>query len=180
MRATQDLHDALADMFGLPLLSIPQPPPARSPSSMAAISTSQSCCDKSHRSPSIPSIPATRPHSPEPEAGPSKQTITWDLKDSAHPLYQWGMQQAYKEHIEQTRYNYPVPRSPSVKSGSQLGSPASPQETSPQQSASPCLGTTSLCSPGLESIPEEEDTEAAPPGGHHQPLTMLGGIHQDP
>ena len=81
-RATQDLHDALADMFGLPPLSIPQLPPARSPSPMAAISTSQSC-----HSPSAPSIPATRPHSPEPEAGPSKRSIIWDLKDPAHPLY---------------------------------------------------------------------------------------------
>ena len=91
-RATQDLRDALADMFSLPLLSIPQPPPSRSPSPMAAISTGQSCYDELRHSSSIPSIPATRPHSPEPEAGPSKQTITWDLKDPVHPLYQWGMQ----------------------------------------------------------------------------------------
>ena len=91
-RATQDLRDALADMFGLPPLSIPQPPPARSPSPMAAISTSQSRrdesrCDESRHSPSAPSIPATRLHSPEPEAGPSKPPITWDLKDPAHPLH---------------------------------------------------------------------------------------------
>ena len=130
-RATQDLCDALADMFGLPPLSIPQPPPARFPSPMAAISTSQSHCDESRHSPSIPSIPATRPHSPEPEAGPSKQTITWDLKDPTHPLHQWGMQQAYIEHIKQTEYDYPVSHSPSVKSGSQRASPALPQETSP-------------------------------------------------
>ena len=57
--------------------------------------------------------------------------------------------------------------------------PALPQEASPQQSANPHLETTGLCSPGLESIPEEE-TEAAPLGGHHQPPTMPGGIHQDP
>ena len=86
-RATQDLRDALADMFGLPPLPIPQSPPARSPSPMAAISTSQSRRDESHHSPSAPSIPATRPHSPEPEAGPSKRPITWDLKDPAHPLH---------------------------------------------------------------------------------------------
>ena len=71
-RATQDLRDALADMFGLPPLPIPQSSPVRSPSSMVAISTSQSCCKESCHSPSAPSIPATRPHSPEPEAGPSK------------------------------------------------------------------------------------------------------------
>ena len=71
-RATQDLCDALADMFGLPPLPIPQASPARSPSPMAAISTSQLHCDESCHSPSAPSIPATRPHSPEPEAGPSK------------------------------------------------------------------------------------------------------------
>ena len=102
-------ESALADMFSLPLLLIPQSPPARSSSPMAAISTSQSCCDKSCHSSSVPSIPATRPHSPEPELGPSKQPITWDLKDPAHPLYRWGMQQAYKKHIEQAGYDYPVP-----------------------------------------------------------------------
>ena len=91
-RASQDLCNALADMFSLPLLPIPQPPPARSPSPMAAISTSQLCHDKSCHSPSAPSILATRCHSPEPELGPSKQSITWDLKDPAHPLHRWGMQ----------------------------------------------------------------------------------------
>ena len=88
------------------------------------------------------------------------------------------MQQAYKEHIKQAGYNYPVPCSPSVKSSSQPALPALPQETSPQQNTSPHLETTGLCSPGLESIPEEE--EAMPPGRHHQLPTMLGGIHEDP
>ena len=167
-------------MFGLPPLPIPQPPPARSPSPMVAISTSQLCCDESHHSPSAPSIPATRPHSPEPEAGPSKRPITWDLKDPAHPLHLWGMQQAYKEHIEQARYDYPVPCLPSVKSGSQPASPTSPQQTLPRQNTSPCSETTGLRSPGLESIPEEDIEEAAPLGGHHQLPTMQGGIYQDP
>ena len=176
-RAMQDLCDALADMFSLPQLPISQSSPVRSPSPMAAISTSQSRCNESHHSPSASSIPATRPHSPEPEAGPSKQPITWNLKDPAHPLYQWGMQQAYKKHIEQARYDYPVPCLPSVKLSSQPASPASPQQASPHQSTSPCLETTSLCLPGLESIPEEDIEEAAPLGGHHQLPTMPGGIH---
>ena len=178
-RAMQDLCDALADMFGLPLLPTPQPPSARSPSPMAAVSTSQSRCDELRHSPSAPLIPATRPHSPEPEAGPSKRPITQDLKDPAHPLHRWGMQQAYKEHIEQAGYDYPVPRLPSVKSGSQPAMPVLPQEASPQQSTRPCSETTGLCSPGLESIPEEEEAEAMPPGGHHWLPTMPGGIHQD-
>ena len=124
---------------------------------MAAISTSQLRCNKSCHSSSAPLIPATRPHSPEPEPGPSKQPITWDLKDPVHFLHQWGMQQAYKEHIEQAGYNYPVPCSPSVKSGSEPALPASPQETSPQHSTSSRSETTGLCLPGLESIPEEKD-----------------------
>ena len=167
-------------MFSLPPLPISQSSPVRSPSPMAAISTSQSRCDESRHSPSAPSIPATRLHSPEPEAGPSKRPITWDLKDPAHPLHRWGMQQAYKEHIEQARYDYPVPRLPSVKLGSQLASPVSPQQISPHQGTSPRSETTGLRSPGLESIPEEDIEEATPPGGHHQPPTMPGGIHQDP
>ena len=85
-----------------------------------------------------------RPHSPEPEAGPSKQPIIWDLKDPAHPLHQWGMQQAYKEHIEQAGYNYPVPHLPSVRTGSQPASPALPQQASPHQGTSPHSETTGL------------------------------------
>ena len=53
------------------------------------------------------------------------------------------MQQAYKEHIEQAGYDYLVPRSPSVKSGSQPASPASPQQTLPQQT-SPRSETTGV------------------------------------
>ena len=111
---------------------------------------------------------------------PSKWPITWDLKDPVHPLHRWGMQHAYKEHIEQAGYDYPVPCSPSVKSGSQPALPVLPQETSPHQSTSPYSETTGLRSSGLESIPEEDIEEAAPLGGHHQPPTMPGGIHQDP
>ena len=76
------------------------------------------------------------------------------------------MQQAYKEHIKQVGYDYPVSCSPSVKSGSQLALPASPQQASPQQSTSPCLKDTGLHSPSLESISKEE-AEATPLGGHH-------------
>ena len=71
-RAMQDLCDALADMFGLPPLPIPQSSPVRSPGPMAAIFTSQLHRNKLCHSPSAPLIPATRLHSPEPEAGPSK------------------------------------------------------------------------------------------------------------
>ena len=178
-REGQELRNALHDMFGLPPIPIPQSPVNRSASPMAAISNSQSRRDESCRSPPVPSIPATRLHSPEPEAGPSdagptKRPITWDLKDPAHPLHRWGMQQAYKEHLERQRYDYPVPRSPGKTS----------QPTTPQQSSSPRTTNSSPRSPGLESIPEEDPIapilEAAPPEGTHQPPTMPGGIHQDP
>ena len=83
------------------------------------------------------------------------------------------MQWAYKKHIEQAGYDYPIPCLPSVKLGSQ---PSLPQQASPQQSTSSRSENTNLCSPSLESIPEEE---AVPPDGHHLLSTMLGGIHQD-
>ena len=176
-REGQELCNTLNAMFGLPV-PIPQSPVDRSASPMAAISTSQLQHNSSRSSPPVFSIPTTRHHSPEPEAGPSgasptKQSITWDLKDPVHPLHRWGMQQAYKQHIEEAGYDYPVPRSPSAKSDSQ---------TSPQQTTSPLSDSTGFHSPGLESIPEEEETEAeaAPPGGHHQPPNMPGGIHKDP
>ena len=172
-REAQELCNALNAMFSLPSVPIPQSPVDRSASPMAAISTSQSRC-----SPPVSSIPATRRHSSEPEEGPSgasptKQPITWDLKDPVHSLHHWGMQQAYKQHIEEAGYDYPVPCSPSAKSGSQ---PASPQQTT-----SPLSDSTRFYSPGLESIPEEEETdlEATPPGGHHQPPTMPGGVYQE-
>ena len=195
-REGQELRNALHAMFGLPPIPIPQSRVDRSTSPMAAISNNQSRRDESRRSPPISSIPTIRCHSPEPEAGPSeaspsKRPITWDLKDPAHPLHRWGMQQAYKQHIEEAGYDYPVPRSPAAKSGSQPASPVSPQQTSPQQTSpqqtspqqttSPLSDSTGFHSPGLESIPEEEETdlEAAPPGGHHQPPTIPGGIHQE-
>ena len=91
-REAQDLCNALTKMFGLPPIPIPQSPVDRSASPMAAISTSQSHHDESCHSPPISLIPATRHHSSEPEAGPSeacpsKQPITWDLKDPVHPLH---------------------------------------------------------------------------------------------
>ena len=95
---------------------------------------------------------------PEPEAGPTKRPITWELKDPAHPLHCWGIQQAYKQHIEEAGYDYPVPRSPSVKLGSQPASPVSPQQTSPQQTTSPLSDSAGFHSPGLESIPKDEET----------------------
>ena len=139
-----------------------------------------SCVVMSH------ATPHQYPRSLPPEAGPSgasptKRPITWDLKDPAHPLHHWEMQQAYKQHIKEAGYDCPVPCSPSAKSGSQLPSPVSPQQTSPQQTTSPLSDSTGFPSPGLESIPKEEtEAEAAPPGGHHQPPNMLGGIHEDP
>ena len=130
-REGQELHNALHIMFSLPSVPIPQSPVDRSASPMAAISTSQSHRDKLLCSPPISLIPTTRRHSPEPEAGPSgarptKQPITWDLKDPAHPLHRWGMQQAYKQHIEEVEYDYPVPCLPLAKSGSQPALPVSP------------------------------------------------------
>ena len=98
---TREVRNALAKMFGLLPIPIPQSPVDQSASPMAAISTSQSRRDKSRHSPPVSLIPTTRHHSPEPEAGPSeagpsKRPITCDLKDPVHPLHQWGMQQAYK------------------------------------------------------------------------------------
>ena len=99
-----------------------------------------------------------------------------------HPLHHWGIQQAYKQHIEEAAYDYPVPHLPSAKSGLQPPLLVSPQQTSPRQITSPLSDSTGCHSPGLESIPEEEETEAEAvlPGGHHQLPNMPGGIHKDP
>ena len=64
---------------------------------------------------------------------------------------------------------------------SQVGLTASLTHVTPADLAppehKPSLRDNRWCSPGLESIPEEDTEEAAPPGGHHQPPTMPGGIH---
>src|SRR5438445_8548048 len=126
----QDLCHALADMFGLPLLPIPQPAPDQSPSPMAAISQSQSQCDESRQSPAKSTVPLTREHSPEPEE-PRKQQNVGDLKDPAHPLHRHGAQKAYEHWLDKA------------------------QEEANDSPKRPLL-TTSLQSPNLESIPEED------------------------
>ena len=61
-REGQELHNALHAMFGLSPVPIPQSPVDQSASPMAAISTSQSRCNKSCRSPPVSSIPTIRRH----------------------------------------------------------------------------------------------------------------------
>jgi hypothetical protein len=144
-----DLHHALADMFGLPPLPIPQPAPDRSPSSMAATSKSQSCCNESCQSPAKSTVPATWEHSPDPEEA-HKQPNIWDLKDPAHPLHQHGTQKAYEHWLDKAREK------------------ANNSPKCPSPSTDPHL-------PGLEEIPEEESPlEEHPPIAG--PSTMPGGF----
>jgi hypothetical protein len=143
----QDLCNALADMFGLPPLPIPQSAPNRSLSPMAAISQSESHCAESQQSPAKSTVPATREHSPEPKET-HKQSNIWDLKDPAHPLHRHGAQKAYEYWLDKAREE----------------ANDSPKHPSP---------STNPCSPGLEEIPEEE----LPPEEHLPiagPSTMPG------
>src|SRR5437588_9971020 len=139
-------------MFSLSPLPIPQPAPDRSPSPMAAISQSQSRHDESHQSPAKSTVPSTREHSPEPEE-PRKQQNVGDLKDPAHPLHRHGAQKAYEHWLDKA------------------------QEEANESPKRPLL-TSSLQSPNLESIPEEDlpPEETAPIAG---PSTMLGEFSEE-
>jgi hypothetical protein len=105
---------------------------------MAAVSQSQSRRDESCQSPAKSTVPSTREHSPEPEE-PRKQPNVWDLKDPAHPLHRHGAQKAYEQWLDKA------------------------QEEANNSPKRPSL-TSSLHSPQLESIPEEDvPLEESPP-----------------
>lgn len=153
-----NLRDALYQMFDLPPIPLRQQSTRGSAEPMDHVSQAQSRRSESRHSPSTPSIPATRPRSPEePEPGPSeKRPNTWDLKDPAHPLHRWGAQQAYKEHIEQSGYEY-------------LGSPQRSAQPSPRVSPT----HSSPRGSDLESIPEEDQPLPPEPA---PPTTMPGAL----
>src|SRR5437879_4795199 len=114
---------------------------------MAAISQSQLHCDESCQSPAKSTVPLTREHSPESEE-PCKQPNVWDLKDPAHPLHRHGAQKAYEQWLDKAR----------EEANDSLKRPSP---------------TSSLHSPHLESIPEEDmPPEESPPIAG--PSTMPG------
>jgi hypothetical protein len=124
---------------------------------MAAISESQSHCDKLCQSPTKFTVPATWKHLPDPEQ--HKQPNVWDLKDPAHPLHRYGEQKAYEKWLDKAREE---------------------ANDSPKRP----LPSTNPRSPGLEDISEEEENpypftfhELTPPE-RHLPIvgssTMLG------
>jgi hypothetical protein len=119
---------------------------------MAAVSQSQSRHDESRQSPAKSTVPLTREHLPEPKE-PCKQPNVWDLKDPAHPLHQHGTQKAYEHWLDKAREE----------------ANDSPKRPSP---------TSSLHSPNLESIPEEDlpPEETAPVAG---PSTMPGEFSEE-
>ena len=72
---------------------------------MEAESTSKSCHRKACNSPATPITPATRRHSPSPEAPHTRcnsEDFYDDRKDPSHPLYQYNYREAYRQHVLQT------------------------------------------------------------------------------
>ena len=68
-------------------------------------STAKSHCCEACNSPATPITPATRCHSPSPEAPCTRcnsEDSYNDCKDPSHPLYQYDYREAYRQHILQT------------------------------------------------------------------------------
>ena len=75
------------------------------PLPMDAESTSKSRHCEACDSPAMPITPATRRHSPSPEAPRTRHNSEDsydDRKDPSHPLYQYNYREAYRQHILQT------------------------------------------------------------------------------
>ena len=130
------------------MFNVPVPPYAytRPTSPMDAISKSQSCYDKSHRSPSEPSIPSTRSRSPEaeePHCGFTKGRNIADYKDPSHPEYltmQW-------HHVPAADRPVHLAINQERRARHHSSSQAPSLDLSPQSSNR---------SPQLEDIPEED------------------------
>ena len=139
---------------------------------MEAELTNKSCSREAHNSPATPITPATRCHSPSPEAPctrcNSKDSYN-DHKDPSHPLYQYNYREAYRQHVLQTSkdraaiealkntvlvpWNMPATSLLSLEEAVGEGS---------VWEAAPPKDTHSPSSP-------PSDDDALPPGGHHIP-----------
>ena len=139
---------------------------------MEAESTSKSCHCKARDSPATPITPATRRHSPSPEA-PRTHRNSEDSynnhKDPSHLLYQYNYREAYRQHILQTSkdraaiealedtvlvpQNMPATLLLSLEEA--VGEGSVWEAAPPEDTHSP-------------SSPPSDDA-APPPGGHHIP-----------
>ena len=143
-----------------------------SPLPMEAELTSKSRRRKVRDSPATPITPATRRHSPSPEAPRTchnSEDSYDDRKDPSHPLYQYNYREAYRQHVLQTSkdraaiealedtvlvpWNMPATSPPSLEEALGEGSvwEAAPPEDTHDSSSPP------------------SDDAAPPPGGHHIP-----------
>ena len=139
---------------------------------MEAESTSKSRRRKARDSPATPITPATRHHSPSPEAPythRNSEDSYNDRKDPFHPLYQYDYREAYWQHVLQTSkdraaiealedtvlvpQNMPATLPPSLEEAVREGSVW--EAALPEDTHSP-------------SSPPSDDA-APPPGGHHIP-----------
>ena len=75
------------------------------PLPMEEESTTKSCCREACDSPATPITPATRCHSPSPEAPHTchnSENSYDDRKDPSHLLYQYNYREAYQQHVLKT------------------------------------------------------------------------------
>ena len=139
---------------------------------MEAESTSKSRHREARNSPAMPITPATRRHSPSPEAPcthRNSENSYDDCKDPSHLLYQYNYREAYRQHILQTSkdraaiealedtvlvpWNMPTTLPPSLEEA--VGEGSVWEAALPEDTHSPL------------SLPS--DDAAPPPGGHHIP-----------
>ena len=142
------------------------------PLPMEAESTSKSRCRKACNSPTTPITPATRHHSPSPEAPHTRRNSEDsydDCKDPSHLLYQYNYREAYRQHILQTSKDRAaieaLENTVLVPWNMLATSPPSLEEAVREGSVWEAAPPEDTHSP---SSPPSDDT-AAPPGGHHIP-----------
>ena len=135
-------------------------------------STTKSCRHEACDSPATPITPATRCHTPSPEAPRTRRNSEDsynNCKDPSHPLYQYDYREAYRQHILQTSKdkaaiealedtvlvpcNMPATLLPLLEEA--IGEGSVWEAAPPKDTHCP--------------LPPSDDDDTPPPGGHHIP-----------
>ena len=129
-------------------------------------------CHDTCDSPATPITPATRRHSPSPEAPHichNSEDSYNDHKDPSHPLYQYNYREAYRQHILQTSKDRAAIEALEdtilVPWNMPATSPLSLEEAIREGSVWEAAPPEDTHCPLLPS----DDDAALPPGGHHIP-----------
>ena len=144
------------------------PPPLR----MEAESTSKSRRREARDSPATPITPATRHHSPSPEAPRTRHNSKDsydDCKDPSHPLYQYDYREAYHQHILQTSKDRAAIEALEDTVLVPWNMPATSLLSLEEALGEGSVWEAALPEDAHDSSSPPSDDATPPPGGHHIP-----------